>query len=311
MTTPTDLLKRSRDKYALGQARLRREAAELALLSFQGSLEDALRANLLLHALPAAGGEWDEVLTALRSSSGDPSLGPPLLITGEAERLRRMHSLCDRIRSGGQVTVSLDTIADYQQFIGRLLQRYGVLIGQPDAEEDSPLPDSRRIREPPPDKRFKLLDQLPAFAVPVLLVLLMLAAGAGAAVMIQGGQSAPARPTAAVAVVVPTMPETVIIPPLTPGAPMPSVTPIPSPTTAPPGALALGRTAYVRSDVAGGLALREQPGIAAGNIVRVYLDPGTAVMVIGGPSEADGYQWWLVRAANIDGWCAGEFLEIR
>jgi hypothetical protein len=307
MTTPTDLLKRSREKYALGQARLRREASELALLSFQGSLEDALRANLLLHALPAAQGDWEAVLTTLRSSSGDPSLGPPLLITGEAERLRRMQSLRDRISSGGQVTVSLDTISDYQQFAGRLLQRYGVLVGQPD--DGSPAPYSRLSRETPPDNRRKLVDRLPAFVIPALLVLLMLAAGAAAAVMIQGGQAPTVRPTAAAAV--PTMPDAVVIPPLTPGAPMPSVTPIPSPTTAPPGALALGRTAYVRSDVVGGLALREQPGVAASNIIRVYLDPGTAVTVIGGPSEADGYQWWLVRAANIDGWCAGEFLEVR
>ncbi len=309
MTTPTDLLKRSREKYVLGQARLRRESAELALLSFQGSLEDALRANLLLYALPAASADWDEVLTTLRSSSGDPSLGPPLLVTGEAERLRRMHSLRDRISSGGQVTVSLDTISDYQQFAGRLLQRYGVLVGQPADDEDSPAPYNRLSQETPPDNRRKLLDRLPAYVVPVLLVLLMLAAGAGAAVMIQGGQPASARPTPAAAV--PTVPETVIIPPLTPGAPMPSVTPVPSPTTAPPGSLAPGRTAFVRNDVAGGLALREQPGVAASNLVKVYLDPGTAVTVIGGPSEADGYQWWLVRAASIDGWCAGEFLEVR
>jgi len=35
------------------------------------------------------------------------------------------------------------------------------------------------------------------------------------------------------------------------------------------------------------------------------------VEVIGGPQVADGFTWWQVRGPTGEGWCAGQFLELR
>lgn len=80
---------------------------------------------------------------------------------------------------------------------------------------------------------------------------------------------------------------------------------------APPGELAPGRQALVRLDVVGGLNLRARPGTAADNPVLLSLGPGTLVEVVAGPSEEGGFIWWQVRATNVEGWCAGEYLEVR
>ncbi|WP_129672342.1 SH3 domain-containing protein [Candidatus Chloroploca sp. Khr17] len=74
--------------------------------------------------------------------------------------------------------------------------------------------------------------------------------------------------------------------------------------------LALGRTVYVRAD-AGALNLRLRPGTSGDNEVQTILMPGTAAEIIAGPVELDGYTWWQVRVAGNEGWCAGQFLEVR
>ncbi|MGB9632563.1 MAG: hypothetical protein ACPL8I_04495, partial [Chloroflexaceae bacterium] len=84
---------------------------------------------------------------------------------------------------------------------------------------------------------------------------------------------------------------------------------------APPTAAVLpsftaGQTVYVRGDVEV-LSVRDKPGTAADNVVVFGLGPGTAVEVLSGPVEADGYTWWQVRSPLGEGWCAGQYLEAR
>ncbi len=61
----------------------------------------------------------------------------------------------------------------------------------------------------------------------------------------------------------------------------------------------------------GGLALRAAPSSNPDVPIQTYLSGNTAVQVLDGPIEADGYTWWQVHAANQEDWCAGEFLEVR
>ncbi|MGQ9926296.1 MAG: SH3 domain-containing protein [Chloroflexaceae bacterium] len=75
-------------------------------------------------------------------------------------------------------------------------------------------------------------------------------------------------------------------------------------------AFTAGQTVYVRRDVEV-LSVRANPGTDAGNLVVFGLGPGTAVEVLGGPVEADGYTWWQVRSPLGQGWCAGQYLEAR
>lgn len=81
--------------------------------------------------------------------------------------------------------------------------------------------------------------------------------------------------------------------------------------TAPPAtALAPGRTAYVREG-SEDLNVRERAGTGPDSPVVFSLAPGTAVEILAGPVEVDGFTWWQVRGPVGDGWCAGQFLEVR
>ncbi len=77
-----------------------------------------------------------------------------------------------------------------------------------------------------------------------------------------------------------------------------------------PGEISAGRAAYVRAEV-GALNVRERPGTNQSIPVMFVLQPGTRIDVVEGPIQADGLTWWKVRAVNQDGWCAGEYLEVR
>jgi hypothetical protein len=83
-----------------------------------------------------------------------------------------------------------------------------------------------------------------------------------------------------------------------------------TPTVPGPTDLAVGRTAYVRAD-AGALNVRQRPGTTGENPIQVILDPGSAVQIIAGPTSADGMTWWQISAAGTEGWCAGQYLEVR
>ncbi|MBX0329359.1 SH3 domain-containing protein [Oscillochloris sp. ZM17-4] len=96
-----------------------------------------------------------------------------------------------------------------------------------------------------------------------------------------------------------------------PAATAPTATAAATPTPAAvPGALAVGRGARVIASIQG-LNLRERPGIDPTIPILLGLQPGTDALVVGGPVEADGMTWWKVQSANIEGWCAGEYLEPR
>ncbi|NTW04163.1 MAG: SH3 domain-containing protein [Oscillochloris sp.] len=87
-----------------------------------------------------------------------------------------------------------------------------------------------------------------------------------------------------------------------------TITPGASPT-ARPGTLVIGGTARVSTEIP--LNLRESPGTDPNIPVLLILEPNTLVEVVDGPLQADGFTWWKVRAANSEGWCAGEYLEAR
>lgn len=292
--TPGELITSGRAKFALSQARLRQRQVELALLSLLGSLEDVLRAHLLLNRHPATSGDWFALLQALCVDTVQP------LSRDEVARLYRMHRLRLRIVQGETVTLTYETFVLHQQFVADLLARYGVLVAAPET-----LPASLLALRAPGGREgvqsfwMRYRNQL----VPGLMILFIFVIGATATVFLQQVRSNQASVIArSVPSVVPTI--------ATAGPDQPTVLP-PTATTLPPYALAPGRTAYVRPDITSGLALRASPSSNPDVPVQIYLSGDTAVRVLEGPIEADGYTWWQVRAANQEGWCAGEFLEVR
>ncbi|WP_129628506.1 SH3 domain-containing protein [Candidatus Oscillochloris fontis] len=94
-----------------------------------------------------------------------------------------------------------------------------------------------------------------------------------------------------------------LIPP--PVSPVVIVSPTPE-APVEPGTLVLGRNARVA--IQEPLNIRAQPGLNQ-SAVLLAIDPGTQVLLVEGPTVADGLNWWKVRVANIEGWCAGDYLQ--
>lgn len=296
--TPADLVASSKKKFALALARLRREQRELALLSLHGSLSDAFRAYLLPRGVVIAEEDWSTLLETMAQDSHRP------LSDSEEERIRRTHRLRLRIAQGETITLTQESTHEYQEFVAALLQRYGVTVVVPD--DLSPGTASSLSEEAQPQGGVAgwvqtLSHHYGIQLAPILATLLLciFLSAVGAIITQQARQMPGASPQPS-----PTLPSLVAT------GTIPEVSPGP-PSTPPPGVLARGRTAYVRRDVVDGLALRIRPSNDVDVPVQIYLDAGTAVEVIGGPVYTDGYTWWQVRAANQQGWCAGEFLEVR
>ncbi len=95
--------------------------------------------------------------------------------------------------------------------------------------------------------------------------------------------------------------------PTAPAAPTVVATTLPAPPT--PGGVAVGRSARVIAEIT--LNLRERPGTDLAIPILLTLDPNTVIDVVGGPVQMDGLTWWKVRGANIEGWCAGQYLGAR
>jgi hypothetical protein len=260
------------------------------------SLEDGLRAHLLLHRHPAAGDEIADMLVALREDTALP------LSREDAEQVRRLSSLHARVACGETVTLTQESMNAHYHFVATLLMRYGVAVVAPEiADDEGQLPATL--------KRDDRIEQLKLWwnrhrskLVPLLLVLVVVLAAATTMLLIQQsrlvkGSTATPTPTLAPPAVIFDAPPTV---------PPPS---LPTPTPVQRGQLQVGQTVYVREGITGGLALREQPGTAEDIPIKIYLTSGTAVEVVDGPVEQDGYRWWRVRAASYEGWCAGEFLR--
>lgn len=305
MTTlsPTELFARSKKKFELALARLRREHIDLALLSFQGSLEDALRGYLALRQNLSAQRDWETVLNELREDMQEP------LLRHEVDRLLRVKQLQERIAQGESVTLTKDTLVAYKDFVADLLRRYGVAVAISDEThvpfQTQPAAFERHDRNvldrlPKLRERYAVLQRIPLVTVVIIVVLCILGASVTAIVATLPRQSSPVVEQTTTAS---SLTET------QPSSPQQTVPPLPIQPTS--DGLAVGQFAFVRNDVESGLALREQPGTAADVPVQVYLKAGTQVLVVDGPVELDGYTWWLVRAANQQGWCAGEFLVVE
>jgi hypothetical protein len=303
--TPSARRASSKRKHTLSLARMRRNQSELTLLSLYGSLDDALRAHLLLYQNPAATQDVNSVLLALRQDSKLP------LSREEAERIRRLHTLQTRVASGETVTITQESLMSYHHFVAELLSRYGITVVDP--ETVLPLttppmgdtPDGLKEAAIGGGTPLAMLKHYHPHLMPLLLVVLLLVIAATTTILVQqsrGVTGALAPPTATSH----TQTETP-----SSASPTQALSQSPTPTPPPPNVLTPGRTAYVRPGIVGGLALRSEPGTAADIPIQIYLTPGTAVQVVEGPTEADGYRWWLVRAANHEGWCAGEYLEVR
>lgn len=316
---PAELIASSKRKFALAQARMRRNQHELALLSLAGSLHDALCHHLLLRNNPAVREGTDILLDALYI---DPDLP---LSQGEVERARRIYSLQARVAQGDAVTVTRESVDAYYAFVARLLSRYGVTVVAPDVDPADPDPDPDRFPESdgPFPKREKnaLAKHLDALwqhhherLVPIMTLVLLFLVGATIVIIMQQSRLAESGapvPTPTPTLFVPALNLATSTPTLTPTPvrPTPAGTPTPRAPES-PGSLVAGGSATVRLDVATGLALRAEPGTAATIPVIIYLEPGAVVELLEGPvSGADGYNWWRVRSGEYEGWCAGEFLD--
>ncbi|MFW5713866.1 MAG: hypothetical protein ACOCYU_04270 [Brevefilum sp.] len=101
-------------------------------------------------------------------------------------------------------------------------------------------------------------------------------------------------------------------PSLTPKLIQPSTTPAPTATTVfflPEGVIGVGAYVQVSGTEGAGLRMRAEPGLD-GAVNFTALD-AEVFLVIDGPAEEDGYQWWHLEAPydeNRNGWSAGDFL---
>ena len=102
-------------------------------------------------------------------------------------------------------------------------------------------------------------------------------------------------------------------PSLTPRPVQPSATPALTATTVfflPEGVIGVGAYIQVGGTQGAGLRMRAQPGLD-GEVKFTALD-SEVFLVIDGPVEEDGYQWWQLEApydATRSGWSAGDFLR--
>lgn len=285
---------------------MHRGQVELVLLSLRGSLEDALRAHLLLHKHPLAHEAWSLLLAALHQRNEQDETRHErherhvirFLSEEEAGRVLALTTLCEQIGDGDCVVLTQESALTYYQVVANLLPCYGVLVVAAEPRPSLVLPASHQkgaLLNVVGRMRFRRRFYL-------VLVGSLLVVALGLAAAIARPQFAPAQQQ--IMLVSP--------PPGDDGTRTTTDTP-PAPTASEParGALAPGRRAIVQVEAAEGLALRLEPGTAITIPVRLYLDNQTVVTVVDGPVVVDGRAWWKVRAVNQEGWCAGEFLKAR
>lgn len=182
-------------------------------------------------------------------------------------------------------------------------------------DRESGLAGSRRInraqRGGAPDMR--------SLGVRVLLSLLLIGLLASFIMLVWqplGSRSPSPTPTVLAAEGAP-----VVLPTFTPGPPP---TPLATATTvaaapgesevtpapAAQGEIAVGVTAVVANTENQGVNMRREASTSA-EIVQLLAE-GTALSVVAGPTEADGFTWWQVKLADGDltGWVAAPFLQV-
>jgi hypothetical protein len=282
--TPTELMQRSKEKFVLGQARLRREQIELTLLSLYGSLDDGLRAYLLLHGTAVAPDNWLDLIPLLREDARHP------LTRDEAHQLQRIHNLHSQISRGEAITLAAESADAYQQFAAALLLRYGVtVVAHEIGGHTAALTEAEHWWRPATRPGFLRRHRRPLRRT--LAALLALGAVVGIALVLLLNPPAALEPW------------------LQPGDTSTRQTAAtPGPTAS---ALLPGRTAFVRADLGRDMALYDEPGASDAESIQLYLRPDTAVQIIDGPVEINGTTWWQVRALNMSGWCRETWLEPR
>jgi len=88
---------------------------------------------------------------------------------------------------------------------------------------------------------------------------------------------------------------------------LPGVTPVDTPG---PGGIRPGALVVVQGTQGAGLNLREQPTTYAKVVGKAR--EGTVLTVLEGPTEADNYVWWKVRAPDgAEGWGAAQWLVLK
>lgn len=101
-------------------------------------------------------------------------------------------------------------------------------------------------------------------------------------------------------------------PSITPKSVQPSSIPSSTPTSLfflPEGVIGVGAYVQVGGTEGAGLRMRAQPGLD-GEVKFTAMD-AEVFLVIDGPVDEDGYQWWHLEAPydkSRNGWSAGEFL---
>ena len=88
---------------------------------------------------------------------------------------------------------------------------------------------------------------------------------------------------------------------------LPGVTPVDTPG---PGGIRPGSLVVVQGTQGAGLNLREEPSTTSA--VAGKAREGTVLTVLEGPTEADDYVWWKVRAPDgVEGWGAADWLVLK
>jgi hypothetical protein len=110
----------SREKYASGAERLQMGADALALLGFQGALEDGLWAYAIEQG--QAPQSWADLLDLLQSDPDQPLSDKQVALINQNRQLR------NQIAHGEEVDLSRSDVAAYQQITWQILRLYGVSV---------------------------------------------------------------------------------------------------------------------------------------------------------------------------------------
>jgi hypothetical protein len=178
---------------------------------------------------------------------------------------------------------------------------------------DRPWEDPERKPKPQARRRRVILPPWALLAILVALVILVCVSLVLIIRAIRGGgeQELPTPlPTVTAAESLPTATVTLLTPTsaITPTDTV--VLPIDTPEpTRPPTDIGPGTLVIVQDTAGAGLNLREQPTVYARIVSNV--EEGTVLTVLEGPSEADDYVWWRLRAPDgAEGWGAANWLAL-
>ena len=163
----------------------------------------------------------------------------------------------------------------------------------------------RRVSLPP----WALLAILVGVLIILCVLLVMLARG-----ILGGGEEEQDQPTALPTVTAEVAPSATVMLVTPTSAVTPTdtvVLPVSTPEeTAEPTGIGPGALVVVQDTRGAGLNLRQQPSTYAK--VMGSAREGTVLTVLEGPTEADGYVWWKVRAPDgTEGWGAGTWLVLK